>query len=345
MNGQYFKIKYIRLLAKIIGIATLIYFVYSSSIASVAFEEHKNVFDFGDIMQGQRLSDCHSFSLVNHGDKSELINDILPSCGCVTLSISDKQTLPAHILPGRKMTVNATVDLMRVPIGKFDKSIVVIAEDKSISLIYHLTGNLESPISISTHNIDFGRVTYGETVARSVKIDPIKPRIDYLKDVQVFSSDPDIAPELKSIIDSKGAVRSIFLNITLNKKPYIGLISGNVTIGYRNRNDDIVVLDNPISIKGEVIGKVSASPLSLSFVSKVGEPPPSQYVIMKGISESDMRKVQLVSGSSLVISKVTRNGICVSLPRTANRGTLQTQILIFTPSGEQVRIPLYSAVN
>lgn len=99
----------------------------------------KEVHDFGDITEGEKVS--YSFKFTNTGKTDLVISSAQASCGCTVPNYSKDP-----IAPGDEGTIDVTFNSENRP-GKVDKKITIMANTVPNTVVIKITGNVISPVN------------------------------------------------------------------------------------------------------------------------------------------------------------------------------------------------------
>ncbi len=106
-------------------------------LPTMVFE--KEVHDFGDITEGEKVS--YSFKFKNTGKTDLVITSATASCGCTVPNYPEDP-----IAPGDEGTIDVVFDSENRP-GKVDKKITIIANTVPNTVVIKITGNVVSPVN------------------------------------------------------------------------------------------------------------------------------------------------------------------------------------------------------
>ena len=100
-----------------------------------AFKFGKEVFDFGNIKQGESVN--YEFEFTNTGKEPLVITNAAGSCGC-TVPIWPKEPIAAGAKSVIKVTFNSAVKMCMQ-----DKTVTLTSNAKQNPMVLHLKGNVE----------------------------------------------------------------------------------------------------------------------------------------------------------------------------------------------------------
>lgn len=101
--------------------------------AEISFENMKH--DFGTFIEGEKVS--HDFTFVNTGTAPLILTAVNPSCGC-TIPTWPKEP----IMPGEHAVITAQYNSAGRGAGSFSKSITVLSNAQTGTLVLTITGNV-----------------------------------------------------------------------------------------------------------------------------------------------------------------------------------------------------------
>jgi hypothetical protein len=109
------------------------------NVAMPSFEFEEDVFEFGSISQGEKVS--HSFRFKNTGDADLVINKVEGSCGCTVM-----KGWPKHpVKPGEFGKIDVIFDSNGKK-GSQNKTISVVANTYPSTTVLTLKGDVVAPI-------------------------------------------------------------------------------------------------------------------------------------------------------------------------------------------------------
>lgn len=121
------------------------------------------VYDFGDVVQGDKIS--YTFRFKNNGDEILEISSVSSSCGCTAALLSSKR-----IAPGEMGEIKATFDSSRFR-GAVSKTITMKTNSPDHSQVqFKLKGIVKELLSISTNRISWNWSASGLSAQSTVVI-------------------------------------------------------------------------------------------------------------------------------------------------------------------------------
>ncbi|MBT3878348.1 MAG: DUF1573 domain-containing protein [Candidatus Scalindua sp.] len=220
-------------------------------------------FDFGQIYKDQKVE--HIYTFENRGKDTLKIKKVRTSCGC-TAAILTADT----ILPGETGEIKATFSSGSAS-GNIKKSITVSSNDPDTPK-YRLTifGEIIKDLIIKPEHIDFGSVSTGEKISKTVSIKS-QTEPDF-KIKKITPSKPFIDAKIVAVKNGE-----YIIEITLNRNSVIGRLSGGI---YLETNSQIESKVN-IPFFGEIAGDISTYPKKIYFGSVVKGKELSQKIYVK----------------------------------------------------------------
>jgi hypothetical protein len=110
-----------------------------ASVDAPVFNFQSDLFDFGEITQGEQVS--HSFEFENTGTSDLIISTASGSCGC---------TVPSYpknpIAPGQKANIDVVFNSEGKE-GKQEKTVTIMANTNPAATVLKIKGNVITPLS------------------------------------------------------------------------------------------------------------------------------------------------------------------------------------------------------
>jgi hypothetical protein len=204
----------------------------------------------------------YPFLLANTLDEAVTIVQLRPSCGCT----SGRANL-AVIPPGGQAVIEAAMDTTNFVGRKVTTLFVSLttASGKQQEVGLGVSSTILSDIVLNPGTIDFGAVSKGQSVVRSLTIDRV--------DAPTWRAERMVSGS--RVIDARldetsRSSESIQYRLTVQLKPDapVGVIRDEIRIVTNDRESPVV----PVLITGQVLGEIAVSPslLALGRVSPQG---------------------------------------------------------------------------
>jgi hypothetical protein len=290
-------------------------------------------YNFGTVLNGPPVS--HVFKLKNAGQARLIIGQVMPSCGCTAA-----KPTKTELEPGETSEIKVTLATGALN-GQSSHTITIATNDpKHQTATLTMVGNVQLQVSASPPDIDFGKVSHGQSATREVTLTALKP--DGFEVGKISNSNPNIQVERESNA-SNGGVR---LKISLANTMPVGPFVDTVEIA-TNR------VPTRVAVYGTVTGSISVDPPQVSFgiVPHLGSA--ERIVRITNAGPRPLKLLGMASTSSSVgasIEPVTPGKeykVTVLLRKNTPDGQLRGNLTIKTDDPEQqtVTIPYYGIVG
>jgi len=218
--------------------------------SKIVFEEL--VYDFGEVSEGEQVT--HIYKFKNEGNSTLKINNVRTSCGC-TAALVTEDTLE----PTKKGEIKVTFNTKRRK-GNQSKRITVRSNDPEQSVVsLTIKGVVKVEVDIYPDTIFFGQIKKNQGLIRDIKILPSSQK-DF-KVLSVTSSNPLITTELSDFQEGDKKGNKLFVRLSKDFKP--GRVRESIIIKTNNPK----IPESRISISGRILGDISYTPSSLTFIS------------------------------------------------------------------------------
>lgn len=335
-------------------------------------------YDFGHAiaLSGRRIE--HTFLLRNDSDMPLHLGRLQPSCGCTSAVVDapsgSSSSPPAGIVaapviitasviiiaPHGEIKVHQSIDTTHLAAGPIEKYLWVFIQGQGdTAAILRTTGILDAGAVFSPNTLDFGRVPAGNMLARRLHL-TLNPQLSapgqsLIPRLMTSSSDlviRSLDPQASQSAENNGlAVKDHAYEISLSPHAHLGLIDGNLSLLLVSPTGSVQAIDASVSLRGEVIGQVSAEPQSIAFGSVASGAASVQEIIVRGKSENALQGLKAATNSPYLIAKFsgasTHRGptgtatrvLRISLSPRLPVGSLATQVNITLPDGQQLVLP------
>lgn len=309
-------------------------------------------FDFGSVDEGSIPTLDHSFALRNDSSAPISLAQLQPSCGCTTAALDGRAQLPLSVQPGQSAVIDVSLNMRQLEPGQFSKLLFVKLTGQAMpAAIIRLSGNIVAAATFVEPQIDFGTLAYGDTPSKSLAVTVDTRLIPDPDRLSVLTSNPDVKVTLKSSTPSSSNTRLLTYTATVVEKPRLGLLKCEVLLRGPSKSGETIMWGSPARIAGNVVGSFAATPESVSFDSGSPIPAWSQDVLITGINRADLPSVKVFCASPLITAtlapaeqseaKDAATKLHIAVSDKMHPGTLQTQVLVTLPSGEQMMLPIF----
>lgn len=328
----------------------------------------------------------HTFVLTNSSPASVTLTDLRPSCGCTSALLGGQASLPLTLLPGQHVSVQVAVDALHLAPGPLDKSVAVYVRGQPApAAILCLVGTILPVAAFTPSVLDFGQTRAGQEGSLTLTVQLDQHSMPAGAAPRLVSSDPDIqvtsAPPPAGI--SSGVATTFgtppapvqTYRGTLSPHARIGTVTGRVSLVFPCTSGASDLPGGSLSLRGEVIGDVSAAPAVVAFGTVTAGRPAAQQVFLTGLrlnalkvsSDSPYVTVHLgvpqavrnstqafgaASGqpapSATLSNQTSATAIAslqVMLSSRTPPETLETRVRVTTPSGQQMVIPVFALIT
>jgi hypothetical protein len=311
--------------------------VKPEKFSKIVFNELE--FDFGEVEQGVDVT--HLFKFKNEGNSTLKVTSVKTSCGCTAALITKDE-----ILPSKEGEIKVTFNTSRKK-GSQSKRITVRSNDPETPVVsLTLKGNIKVELDILPDTIIFGQIKKNEGLTREIKIIPSTQ-----KDFKVLSVKPSNDMITTQLLDYKEADKTgkkITVNLSKNFKP--GRVNEIVTITTNNQKQPEI----KVAISGRIMGDISFTPSSLSFISSsIGVRNDRRVTLLNtGSIPLKVEEVKIDVPEFSHVIKTIEEGkqIEITITFTPKDGTeprISTKVFIKTniPDQAQLEIPIYASLR
>lgn len=209
--------------------------------------------DFGPVARGATVR--HPFLLTNSLNEPVTILGMRPSCGC-TSGRADVAVVP----PGGRAVVEAAMDTTNFVGRKVTTLFVSLAtaSGRQEEIGLGVSSTILSDIVLNPGTIDFGAVTRGQAVARTLTIDRVNSPAWRVERMQSASKVLDANLEETA---RTGQVVQYRLTVRLKPNATAGLIRDEIQLVTNDPESPIV----PVLVSGRVVGELTATPTLLAL--------------------------------------------------------------------------------
>ncbi len=302
------------------------------------------------------------FILRNDAKAAITIGRLQPTCGCTSVLLGEGTDTTKTLAPGEEVKVRMSVDVSRFH-GPIHKAVRAYAADGATLLAtMELDANIQDPITLSTRQVDFGRVNFGGEASFPLDI-TLSPRL-VASAPQLVSSTPDIliTPVEAKTKAAEGQPAVQRYNVALSKTAAIGPLNATLSLvappkaGTAPTEDEKRLADSlqtaTIAVMGEVVGKLSIAPRMVVF----GKEQTTQQVTISGVAAKEFKKLKVVSSSPFLKTRwitaknaapgaTTAPVLELIVDPKAPVGALEANITITAPGGERLVLPVLVDVS
>ncbi len=290
-------------------------------------------YNFGTVLNGKPVS--HSFKLRNTGHAKLIIGQVLPSCGCTAA-----KPTRTELAPGESSEILVT--LSTTALSGHSEHTVTIATNDPAHLMATLTmvGDVRLQVTATPSDIDFGKVTHGQTVSREVTLTALKQA--GFEVGKIGNSNPNIKVERQP----SAAGQAVVLKVMLADTMPVGTFVDTLNIA-TNR------IPVQVSIYGSVAGALSVDPPQVSFGIVPHRGSAERIVRITNSGKRPVKLLGMASSNSSVGASIEpltpgkEYKVTVLLRKNTRDGQVRGQLVIKTDDPEQqsVTIPYYGIVG
>ena len=281
------------------------------------------------------------------------------------------RTLPT-LAPGQQARVRVTIDLTGAAAGSWRDDVTVYTQGQVHPIaMLDVVGQVRPSVTVSPTLIDFGKVDAAQVGAGHDEARTLTVTLDSRLAAAgtapaLVSTNPDIVIEpqpevVTQFTDAKekphvSADRVLTYRVSLAKDAAAGPITGRLTLASTKTGPSVAM--PMVSMAGQVVGDVSASPVVVSFGTVHQGQQTQRRVTLTGADANKLDGLRAVSGSpwftvaSLTDTPVFVDGqvaassreLSITLSPQAPSGVLQGQIKVELASGQRLMIPVTASI-
>ncbi len=216
-------------------------------------------FDWGTVFEGSGAS--HTFEMRNEGDATLEITNVQTSCGCTVAS-----DWPKTLAPGAKGSVTASVNTSHRR-GYSMTMVTVVSNDPENPQVRLRIGGLVQALVTFTPGpaVSFDGIGIGESAVRSLDVYPLEGHTFVIENAK--GTNPHVEASWKEARNEQGTA-GYRLSLTLKDTAPAGQVNDMVRV--IGLFDGQTKMDQPVSVRGDVVGQITVTPDRLAF-SKGGE--------------------------------------------------------------------------
>lgn len=250
----------------------------------VEFEEKEH--DFGDVWQGDSVE--HIFGFRNAGTDVLRITNVLASCGCTAVLVSENE-----IVSGATGTVKVRLNTA----GKRQRteSTVSVYTNDYLNpvVVLRVKANVRVAFEVLPSQAYFGLVSKGSSLTRDIRINAVDDPAFEIRDATC--SNPRIHFDLKTLEPEQGNVEGIsyMLKISLDIEgaKYGQEIMDNVVLHTTSKKHPTV----EIPVQATVVGDVFMAPPNLHFAPLYPNRELVRYLIVRNNGKQDLKVLEVRS--------------------------------------------------
>jgi hypothetical protein len=307
-------------------------------------------YDFGEANPFSGKPIDHAFTLRNDSAFSWKLDHLQSSCGCTTAIVGGKAggDVKGVVVPAKgTVEIQVSVDPTHLSPGAVEKVVGVYVQGQAepvATLV--MAGTLQAGVAFRPATVDFGNVTAGNEAKQTltVTVDPMFPHPE--KAPRLLCSDSNIQISEGTPAGGEGQTHRYTYTLSISSRPYVGQINGALSVVRPDVTDSVQTLNVSVPVVGRVLGDLSSSPETVAFgMVTLGKTAPRKVTLTGSTAES-MAGLKVSSASQDVATKIVgvkdnTAVLVVSLKPSLKAGALQTQVIVTTPSGQQLLLPVY----
>jgi hypothetical protein len=260
-------------------------------------------------------------------------------------------------MPGEPIQVRVAVDPALAPTGKIHKTVwVFIKGQASPAATLAMTGTILPAAAFDPPGIDFGKVNAGSRLTQLLTVTVDTSALPAGTAWSLASSNPDvqIAPTRAakpSASSAAGETRSF--QAILSPKARLGMVEGNVSVVFDTPGAPETA-SSSVPVIGLVAGDITAQPATLAFGLVTAGQHAERQTFVTGktagtltVSSPDPHvSGKLVPQPTAGDAKDSKTLVLIAtLSADTPPGPVQTCLLVTTPRGQQLQIPVYAVVT
>ena len=193
------------------GMLLLYMFATTSVLAVPTIKFEKEMFDFGTILNGQKVNAVFPFK--NTGDAVLEITEVHAGCGCTVAKATKMK-----VQPGESAAIKVVFD-SKGQVGRHTKkSIFVTSNDQAQPTVrLHITGGITTVVDLSPPILDLGDLKVGTTSEGTLTITPKAPQSFKIVKIESSSKQVTVPRFDKSL--TKDGVFSVTVRVVAGSSP------------------------------------------------------------------------------------------------------------------------------
>ena len=326
-------------------------------------------YDFGRVSATDTRVVTETFVLSNKTPHMVTISRLMTSCGCTSAIILGNLTgYPYDVSPGKNLKIKVSIDIAHVSPGSVDKSAYVfLGKQASPAFTCRLVGNVDAGITFSPPIIDFGIAKAGSPSVRTLTL--TSAAASFRNAPILVSTAPEVSINRGELVVSFGTpaaerTRSYRYTVTLSPLSYLGPFSGRVALQLKDLQGNLVCSELSIPVGGEVQGDIWAEPSAVTLDYERSSTRKTIRIEILGTKPVDLQGITFVCPDSYLAVKLLPSSISLRTDLVGRRntggpkvmvgvqispqipaGTLQTQMIIKTRTGQQLAVPISIWIN
>ncbi|BDI29139.1 hypothetical protein CCAX7_11900 [Capsulimonas corticalis] len=338
------------------------------------------VHDFGTLSIARTEPIQHDFAVRNDSATPVTLDHVQAACSC-TAAVADGILPGEQIAAGKTITIHVSVDPGHLGPGPANKMVwVYLKGQPSPGATLQMTGILTPLLTFEPSLLDFGTVNAGQEKSLLLHVTGDPKLLSALTTPSLAPAIADLTfvREKEMHLDKDGK-STVDFHVVLGKHARIGMMQGTVSFT-ASPTENTRLASAYASLVGEVRGEINASPSTVAFGSVAGGKSAEQQIIINGagkvLAKSTVRsaspyvtaKIVLTSktlvsnvmggsgtppyaSSSGTVNIVSNGGenanatLEVTLNDKAPSGVLQTEVVVTTPGGQQLALPVWAFIE
>ena len=319
----------------------------------------------------------HDFTLYNGSTAPLTVTRLQASCGCTTAVLTSQaaagqaagtSALPLVLAPRETASVHISVAADHLLPGTINKDVwVYVKGQEAPAATLEIDGTVVPVAAFVPAALDFSRTSAEKApvLTLTVTLDPHAFAAMGLPSHPVLtSSSPDIS--VSEAAPSKTFSASEVYQVRLTPKAKLGVLNERLLLfaSEADRQAGKPVPGASVPVLGEVTGEIGASPEAIVFGTVSAERSGVQRVTLTAANPQVLRRLTLYSASPSITVRLldaagqpwtaqSSSASAVTLEVTvtpkgpgypALSGSLQTQVLVTTASGQQLILPVFVSV-
>ncbi|MEO7719466.1 MAG: DUF1573 domain-containing protein, partial [Capsulimonas sp.] len=338
------------------------------------------IHDFGTLSLARTEPIQYDFAVKNDTGAALTLDHIQAACSC-TAAMTDGVLPGEEIAAGKTLKIHVAVDPTHLGSGPANKMVwVYLKGQPSPAATLQMVGTITPLLSFNPMLLDFGPVGAGQEKSLTLRVTGEPKLLETLTIPTLTPANPSVTfVREKGIQPDKDGLSTIEYQVVVGKQARIGQLQGTVTFA-GPQSDSNRLASAYASLVGEVAGEISAAPSTVALGSVPGGKRAQQEIMVTG-PRKVLTKCSVRSASPYVSAKLKISPQVVSLvgtfsyptppfvptPKLVNAmnvpdaeiqamlevtvsektpaGVLQTEIVVTTPSGQQLALPVWAFIE
>ena len=310
-------------------------------------------FEFGRISIFNDKPIEHTFTLRNDNAEPLRLELLRPSCGCTTALVGGRPGDDVRDVvapPKGEILIRVSVDPAHLSPGEVEKSVFVLVRGQSepaATLI--MSGTLQSGATFQPAAIDFGNVVFGHESVQKIRVDLDASFPHAERAPKLLTSSSSIVVSEGTSSDgtgSNGKSHQYQYTVRISSYPFLGQVSAMLSVVRPDAPNELTPSNITVPVTGHILGDIVAAPETVAFGAIAEGKSASQTITLTGNAPGTVAGLKIMSVSPEIDARIDsiKDSIAtlkVTTKPTMKVGSLQTQIIVATVSGQQLLLPVY----